>query len=129
CPYRSDALRSHRPPHGHENRPARGPAGALGIGGDGAAMDLIGVDGKRLLSNAGLAVPGNQRLVRSGEKFTTDRPVVVKAQLPAGGRGKAGLVRLADPGNAAEAVSEVLASLGEQGRIPLVLVEDQIAFE
>jgi succinyl-CoA synthetase beta subunit len=91
-------------------------------------MNLLEVDGKRLLRNAGLSVPGGQHLVREGETLAVDRPVVVKAQLPAGGRGKVGLVRLAEAGEAAGAAAAVLASLKQQGRQPLVLVEEQVAF-
>ena len=60
-------------------------------------MRLIEADGKELLRRRGLPVPRGV-LHRSADGIAPPAgPVAVKAQMLAGGRGKAGLVQLAAP--------------------------------
>ena len=61
-------------------------------------MDLFEYQGKELLAAAGLAVPRSRLApsVAEADRLAADvgYPLVVKAQVLAGGRGKAGGVRL-----------------------------------
>ena len=87
---------------------------------------------KPVLRAAGIAVPRG-RLARSGAEARAAAaelggPVVVKAQVPAGKRGKAGGIRAAD--GAAEAAAAAEAILGmeiAENRVEAVLVEEQAA--
>lgn len=69
-------------------------------------MLLVEADGKALLARHGVPVPAST-LVKAGEAFTPDGsgPWVVKAQVPVGGRGKAGGIALC------RSVGEVEAAL------------------
>lgn len=91
-------------------------------------MNLIEFDAKTILRDAGLPVPHGV-VARSDDLVTFDHPVVLKAQIPAGGRGKQGLVV---PAGAADGQA-MLAVLRERMRelgfdSPLVLVEDRANF-
>ena len=87
---------------------------------------------KPLLEAAGIAVPRG-RLARSAadaRAIAADlgAPVVVKAQVPAGKRGKAGGVRPADdPAAAGEAASAILGMEIAGHRVESVLVEERAA--
>jgi succinyl-CoA synthetase beta subunit len=63
-------------------------------------MDLYEYQGKQLLARYGVALP-RSRLARSPQEAAAAQgelgvPVVIKAQVLSGGRGKAGLVRFAE---------------------------------
>ena len=85
---------------------------------------------KPLLRAAGIAVPRG-RLARSGAEARAAAaelsvPVVVKAQVPAGKRGKAGGIRTADDAGAAGAAAEAILGMEIAGhRVESVLVEEQ----
>ena len=85
---------------------------------------------KPLLQAAGIAIPRG-RLARSAadaEAVATELavPVVVKAQVPAGKRGKAGGIRTADePAAAHEAASAILGMDIAGHRVEAVLVEER----
>ena len=87
---------------------------------------------KPLLEAAGIAVPRG-RLARSADAARAiaadlGAPVVVKAQVPAGKRGKAGGVRPADdPAAAGEAASAILGMEIAGHRVESVLVEERAA--
>jgi len=87
---------------------------------------------KPLLQAAGIAIPRG-RLARSAaeaEALASELgvPVVVKAQVPAGRRGKAGGVRAAeDPGSAREAAGAILGMEIAGHRVESVLVEERAA--
>ncbi|WP_439813811.1 ATP-grasp domain-containing protein [Zavarzinia sp. CC-PAN008] len=90
-------------------------------------MLLIEADAKQMLEDAGLPVPGERSLYAPGDAVRTPGgPVAVKAQVLAGGRGKAGLVRLVDAAGTADAVAAVQALLAAQGTTALVMAERQI---
>lgn len=89
-------------------------------------MNLLEADAKAVLRRAGLALPSGAALVREGDAIANDRPVAVKAQILKGGRGKAGLIKLADAGEADAKAAEVFAALRGLGHDPLVLIEDQV---
>ena len=87
---------------------------------------------KPLLQAAGIAVPRGY-LARSAEEAeahaaTLGGPVVVKAQAPAGKRGKAGGIRTADGAAAAREVAEAILGMNIAGhRVESVLVEERAA--
>ena len=94
-------------------------------------MKLIEADAKRLLENNGLAVPGGRVLLRAEELLPAAHgDIAIKAQLLAGGRGKAGLVRFAGELDAPCVMGDVgsshiarnensVAIVGADGRIVL----------
>ena len=99
--------------------------------GEGARVNFEEHAAKPLLEAAGLAIPSGQ-VVESPEAAAAAArllgPVMVKAQVPAGKRGKAGGVRpAADPEAAAEAARAILGT--EVGGFPVerVLIEEQLA--
>lgn len=94
-------------------------------------MRLYEYEGKRLLSEKGIAVPSGQVANNAEEASIATASlgdaVVIKAQLLAGGRGKAGLIQLANGRREAGAVAARIldSSLGEQ-RVERVLVEERL---
>jgi succinyl-CoA synthetase beta subunit len=88
-------------------------------------MNLIEADAKQILEDYGLPVPGGRRLLGAEEALPArDGRIAVKAQLLSGGRGKAGLVRLASPAEAADALGDVRSAMAAAGHAPLVMIED-----
>ena len=86
---------------------------------------------KPLLRTAGVAVPGG-RLARSADEARAAAaelgPVVVKAQVPTGKRGKAGGIRTADTAEEAAAAAEAILGMDIAGhRVESVLVEERAA--
>ncbi len=97
-------------------------------------MDLLEHQGKELFLEAGLPVlPSATASDVAEAQSAAERiglPVVVKAQVQAGGRGKAGGVRLCrTPEEVATAVPEVLAMTIAGRRVSCVLVEQAVAVE
>ncbi|MBI4330946.1 MAG: acetate--CoA ligase family protein [Chloroflexi bacterium] len=91
-------------------------------------------EGKRFLADAGIAVPRGGVASTPKEAYDVARrmgkPVVVKAQVWAGGRGKAGAVRFADTPEEAENLAGAILGM-EVGRFPVrtVLVEEKLDIE
>ena len=87
--------------------------------------------GKRLLAEAGIAVPEGALATTpavAGAIAARLGPVVVKAQVPAGKRGKAGGVKPADDASAAEAAAREILGMTIGGhRVAAVLVERRAA--
>ena len=87
---------------------------------------------KPLLQAAGIAIPRG-RLARSAEEAQAAAvelagPVVVKAQVPTGKRGKAGGIRAADTARHAAAAAEEILGMDIAGhRVGSVLVEERAA--
>jgi succinyl-CoA synthetase beta subunit/citryl-CoA synthetase large subunit len=80
-------------------------------------MRLLEHESKRILEKYRIALPAG-RLVGPGEPLTIDGPVMLKAQIPAGGRGKAGgILEAADAEEARQKVSRLLQS-NLRGYIP-----------
>jgi succinyl-CoA synthetase beta subunit len=92
-------------------------------------MLLIEADGKALFAEAGIRVPVG-RLVRE-PALPADLgpgPFIVKAQLPAGGRGKAGLVRCcATQGDVAAALPALLGATHKGHPVAACLIEEPAA--
>ena len=87
---------------------------------------------KPLLRAAGIAVPRSRLARGAGEARAAATelggPVVVKAQVPAGKRGKAGGIRTADTAEEAAAAAEAIIGMDIAGRrVESVLVEEQAA--
>jgi succinyl-CoA synthetase beta subunit len=89
-------------------------------------MNLIEADAKQILENAGLATPSGRRLLEPGESTPPSIPVAIKAQLLAGGRGKAGLVRLARLGGFAEALTGVRSAMAAGGHVGPIMIESLV---
>src|SRR6266516_2769892 len=90
-------------------------------------MKLLEFEAKRLLADYGLPVPAGQ-VVRSGEVvLERELPVVVKAQVPVGGRGRAGGVRVARTVAEWEAAREALLGAQLLGHeVSSVLAEERL---
>lgn len=87
-------------------------------------MNLVEFEAKALLRNACLPVPG-ARVLRHGETAPNGKPVVVKAQVPFGGRGKQGLVLVTGADDVQEKVDLVRQRMVERGYDePILLLED-----
>ncbi len=92
-------------------------------------MLLIEADGKTLFAEAGVPVPPG-RLVRADTPpdLPGPGPWMVKAQVPAGGRGKAGLVRrCADPAAVQAALRDLLGATHKGHRVEECLIEPVVA--
>ena len=92
---------------------------------------LLEHQGKGWLREAGLAVPRGRAAGTAEEAAAVatelGRPVVVKAQVQAGGRGKSGGLAMADtPVEAAAAASRLLGSELKGGLVRQVLVEEKL---
>jgi succinyl-CoA synthetase beta subunit len=95
-------------------------------------MQLLEHQGKALLAEAGIAVPAGQTAdtpdAAAAAAADLGTPVMVKAQVPAGGRGKAGAVRPAGtPAEAAAAASKLLGSHVAGYPVADVLVEQRVS--
>ena len=88
---------------------------------------------KPVLRAAGIAVPG-RRIARSGAEARTVAtelgvPVVVKALVPAGKRGKASGTRAADNAAAAEAAAQAILGMDIAGHcVETVLIEERAEY-
>ena len=93
-------------------------------------MDLYEHEGKQLLAQYGVAVPRGDLACSPTEAVAIQRalggPVVVKAQVLNGGRGKAGLIRFADERDI-DQVTTALLGLSHKGeQVRSVLVEERL---
>ena len=94
-------------------------------------MRLLEHQGKVLLAEAGIPVPEGRTAVTPDDAAAVAAslggPVMVKAQVAAGGRGKAGAVQLAGtPAEAAAAASRLLDSELAGQQVGTVLVERRL---
>jgi succinyl-CoA synthetase beta subunit len=91
---------------------------------------LIEADGKALLAEHGVAVPAGTLAMTAGVEFPGAGPWIVKAQVPVGGRGKAGgVVRCASRQDVAAAVTRLLGSRLKGHQVDACLVEQAVAGE
>lgn len=89
-------------------------------------MDLVEFEAKTLLRDAGLPVPAG-RVLHADDPVDIDAAVVVKAQVPFGGRGKRGLVLPAtadDAGAVVGVIRERMAAAGYEP--PVLLLEESV---
>jgi succinyl-CoA synthetase beta subunit len=91
-------------------------------------MMLIEADGKALFATAGIAVPGGVLISGPVSTVPGAGPWMVKAQVPVGGRGKAGgVVRCETAADIEAAVSGLLGSRLKGHRVDACLVEEVAA--
>lgn len=91
-------------------------------------MDFVEHVAKTIFAEHGIPVPQGQLITSAAdaEALEVSGPVAVKAQVPAGGRGKAGGVVLVAGDQAAATTQSMIGSdLGDH-RVDVVLVEDQV---
>lgn len=91
-------------------------------------MKLLEYQGKRLFADAGVATPDGEVVTDAGAAASVQERlggrVVVKSQVPAGKRGKAGAIRFADSPDAARDAAEALLGTSVGGHVVhRVLVE------
>jgi succinyl-CoA synthetase beta subunit len=91
-------------------------------------MFLIEHEGKAILARHGIAIPRGFLIdgPRTDAAPPADR-LAVKAQLAAGGRGKAGLVRVVDATQLDATVAEIQSLMRAQHAAPLVRVEEALS--
>jgi succinyl-CoA synthetase beta subunit len=95
-------------------------------------MKLYEYQAKELFAEAGIPVPASRLVTGVGELAAaleaSGFPCVLKSQVLTGGRGKAGLIKLA--GDAAEAKKETDALFGRTDtKVPSILVEEAVGIE
>lgn len=97
-------------------------------------MRLLEYEGKELLKKAGISIPGGEIATTSKEARqmagNIDGPVVLKAQIPKGGRKKAGGILFASSKlEAEEKTSQLLGKVIKGVQVKEVLVEERIAID
>ena len=90
--------------------------------------------GKKFLKDAGIAIPTGEVASTAKEAYEVatkiGKPVAVKAQVWAGGRGKAGAIKLADTPEEAEKAASVILGMEVKGfPVRQVLVEEKLNIE
>jgi len=90
-------------------------------------MNLLETEGKHLFSEYGIPVPEG-RIIKAASVITDlTYPVVVKAQVATGGRGKAGGIRIVDNENEIEkALQDILGMTIKGHRVNQVLIEKKV---
>ncbi len=90
-------------------------------------MRLLEHESKKILANYHIALPAG-RLLGPGEPATIDGPVMLKAQIPIGGRGKAGGILAAATAEEARQKAARLLESHLRGYLPKsVYMEEQVA--
>ncbi len=91
-------------------------------------MKLLEDHGKRLFKEYGIPIPEGRTIATVEEVGEISGPVVLKALVPVGGRGKAGGVIRADTAEEARKAAEHLLGMEIKGfRADSVLIEDAIS--
>lgn len=92
-------------------------------------MNLLEYEAKQLLSNAGIPVPAGV-VVRQDSRISMTAPLVVKSQVPIGGRGKLGGIKIVDSN---EDILMAISKLFEhriKGYLPSsLLLEEKLSIE
>lgn len=89
-------------------------------------MRLLEYESKELLAKYQISIPKGT-IVSSSEGVNIDKPVVVKAQIPLGGRGKAGgILEASTTQDAKEKINNLLAIKVRGYRSKKLLVEDKV---
>ncbi len=96
-------------------------------------MKLLEYQAKEVLSSLGIPIPPGMVARNPGEAvaaFEKLGPVAVKAQVPVGGRGKAGGIKLAKTADEARNAAEQIIGMDIKGfRVPLVYCEAALEIE
>lgn len=88
-------------------------------------MKLLEYEAKNILSQYKIAVPDSV-VVHKNTKPDLDLPVVLKSQVPIGGRGKAGGIRIVEPDDAIEKTIDDLFKLDIKGHRPQTLLAEEL---
>ena len=89
-------------------------------------MRLLEYEAKQLLSKAGLAIPHGQ-LIAPGDIFSSITvPVVLKSQVPIGGRGKLGGVKIVRSADELQSTADTLFTLAIKGFHPSKLLAEEV---
>jgi succinyl-CoA synthetase beta subunit len=96
-------------------------------------LKLLEYQAKEVLSSLGIPIPGG-KVARTPEEAAGAcselGPVAVKAQVPVGGRGKAGGIKLAGtPDEARAAAAQIIGMVIKGFRVPLVYCESALEIE
>jgi len=90
-------------------------------------MRLLEFQAKRLLAEKGISVPKGVLITSPEDLQRVSFPTVLKAQVPVGGRGKAGAIRRVEQAEAASSVVyEMLASTVKGHPVQALLAEDPV---
>ena len=93
-------------------------------------MRLLEFQAKRILAEFGIPVPRAVLMGSTEDLKKISFPVVLKAQVPAGGRGKAGAIRIVrGEAEAAPIVKEIFSSTVKGYPVQVVLAEELIDVE
>ena len=91
-------------------------------------MRVLEFQAKRLLQERGIPIPKGVLVRSAGDLAGLDYPAVLKAQVPVGGRGKAGGIRVVrDVAEASRSLRELLALSVRGHSVRVVLAEEQLA--
>jgi succinyl-CoA synthetase beta subunit len=91
-------------------------------------MRVLEFQAKRLLQERGIPIPKGVLVRSAGDLAGLDYPAVLKAQVPVGGRGKAGGIRVVgDVAEASRSLGELLALSVRGHPVRVVLAEEQLA--
>lgn len=90
-------------------------------------MKLLEHEAKTILKKSGLPIPSSQLIT---DTYDGTLPIVLKSQVPAGGRGKAGGIKIIAEENILNPTIKAILSLPIQGHFPKsILAEELIAIE
>lgn len=90
-------------------------------------MRLLEFQAKRLLSECEVPIPKSVLVKSQDDLESLSFPIVLKAQVPVGGRGKAGAIRIATEPKEAVAIAEELLTCDIKGYpVQVVLAEEQV---
>jgi len=87
-------------------------------------MKLLEYEAKSLLKTAGIPVPASS-LIKKGGSADISAPVVLKSQVPTGGRGKLGGIKIVQDNTALQKTIDELFSLSIKGFIPKTLLAEE----
>jgi succinyl-CoA synthetase beta subunit len=90
-------------------------------------MRLLEFQGKRILAQSGIYVPSSVLITSPDDLKKVRVPTVLKAQVPVGGRGKAGVVKRVDQTEEiASSVDSILASTVKGHLVQAILAEENV---
>lgn len=88
-------------------------------------MNLLEFEGKALLRESGIRVPPGQRVTSPDQLQTMHYPVVIKSQVPIGGRGKSGGICVAETVDDAKEAYERIRKLRIKGYLPSAILAEE----